>query len=218
MNLKRRQELSLDGIETSLFMIKVCYTRLQKTILQYSSTVNKGGDAVQHLQILIFLDVWSFVDIIDRLRLLISQLPGLKKGTPIVLFQKATEDAETLRDRVQHLDNEISQLEDTGHPIWGSLSWIYSTPGQQNRVNVMVIIPGRVARSKGLPFVNPAGRRIELPVDHISLSASGTTMNISDLYRITVGFGERFQSALVRAKETHNNSDSNEILQIILQE
>lgn len=202
-------------------MAKMCYLRLRQTIEQYSALNNKG-DTSEDFQNLIILDAWSIIDIINRLRILTSQMPGLKKGEFVTSFQKATKDIEIHRNFVQHLNNEIPKVENTGHSIWGSLSWIYVTPemNMQKRVNVITIIPGRLAKSKGHPIVNPAGKEIYGPVDHISLSASDTTINLSEMFRVTKKFGERFQSSLEEATEKQKDSNiiDNEILQIHLKE
>jgi hypothetical protein len=150
---------------------------------------------------------------------LVSQAPGLKKNSFVVLFQKATESIEILRDFVQHISGEIPKVEDTGWPIWGSLSWIYVSPEMQaqERMSAMVIVPGRLAKSKGIPIINPVGKRIEPPVDHLSLTASNTTIDLSDLFRNTMRFEQRFQVAMARAKENQEASnEKSEIRQIIL--
>ena len=89
----------------------------------------------------------------------------------------------------------------------------------QNRIEVMAIIPGRLAKSKGHHIVNPAGKEIQVPIDHISLSASETTINLSEMSRIIMKFGERFRTALEQAKEIHKDGDNDDaILQIHLRE
>ncbi len=218
MDLKRRQELSLDGIETSLVMTRICYSRLHHDIVQYCRLGNQIESSFD-FQNQILLDSWSLVDTINRLRILVSQTPGLKRNSLVVLFQKATENIEILRDVVQHINGEIPKVEDTGWPLWGSLSWIYVSPEMQaqKKVSVMLIIPGRLAKSKGHPVVNPAGKKIEPPVDYISLTASNTTIDLSHLFRTTMQFEQRFEAAIARAKKNQEGSDEkSEIMQIVL--
>jgi len=214
-NLKRRQELFFDGIETYLAMAQMCYLRLRVAVEQYSKTAQSGGNA--DFQKLIILDAWSFVDIVHRLRILVSQAPGLKKNDVIKSFLDMAEQVEPLRHFVQHLGSEIPKAGNTGMPIWGSLSWIYVSPEShiKKQVSVMAIIPGRLAKSKGHPIVNPAGKKILLPVDHICLSASSTTINITVISRAVTQFENQYKTAMAQAKEIQVNSDES-IVQVTL--
>jgi hypothetical protein len=202
-------------------MMKICYSRLINDIEQYSRLGNQIESSF-NFQNQILLDAWSLVDTLNRLRILVSHTPGLKKNSLVVLFQKSTENIEILRNFIQHINREIPEVEDTGWPIWGSLTWIYVSPEMQAKkeLKVMVIIPGHLAKSKGLPAVNPVGLSIEPPVDHISLTVvSNPTIDLSDLYRTTMQFEQRFETSMNRAKENQkNNNGKNEIIQILLVE
>ena len=137
------------------------------------------------------------------------------------LFQNATESIETLRHFVQHLSGEIPKLEVNGWPLWGSLTWIYISPEMQAKKEIAAsaIIPGRIAKSKGYPVINPAGLQIEPPVDHISLTASSLTIDLSDLYRSVIQFEIRLKDAIARAKDDFiNNVSGSGIMKITLQD
>lgn len=218
MNLKRQQELCLDGIDTSLTMVMITYSRLCQAVLQYCQPTSQS-DSTSDIQNLILLDAWSLIDITNRLRVLVRRTPGLKHNAPVELFLRATEDVEKLRHFVQHLDGEVMRLAETGWPIWGSLSWIWASPEMQKKgeVAVAIIIPGRLAKSKGYPMVNPLGKRIHGPVDHICLSAADITVNLSEITRTSILFRNRLKAALERAKETQlgqSNGERAVILQI----
>ncbi len=216
MNIKRRQELFFDGIETSLSMAQSCYMRLRESVEQYSKDA-QNGEVNNTLQNLIILDAWLFIDIINRLRILVSQSPGFKKNDVIKSFLEVIAQVESLRHFVQHLDNEIPKAENTGMPIWGSLSWVYSPPEMQSskHASIMAIIPGRLGKSAGHPIVNPIGKKIFLPVDLISLSASSTTVNISEISRAVAQFEKQYNVAVAQSKEIQVK-DNDRIIQIIL--
>ncbi len=220
MDLKRRQELYLDGLETSLVMTRICYARLRDDT-EYFFRQGKRIKSTENFQIQILLDAWSLVDTINRLRILVTQAPGLKKNSSVMLFQKDTEGVELLRHFVQHLSGEIPKLENTGWPLLGSLTWVNASPEMQAQktVSVSLIIPGRLAKSEGYPLVNPIGLQIEPPVDHISLTASTTTIDLSDLSRSTIQFETKLKAAVARAKEYQKSvGDKSEIMLIELQE
>jgi hypothetical protein len=202
INLQRRQELFLDGIETSLDMANICYVRLRQSLFEYCEIDDSGRTLELHEKIL--LDAWSIVDIINRLRLFISQVPGLKQNEQVKLFQSGTKEVESLRDFVQHLDHELISMEKSGNPLWGTLSWIYQTPDMEvnKEVKVLLLIPGRIAVSKGHP------------IDHISLTAMNITINLSQLISTTDRFKKKYNQAVEMSKGQINSKG---ILEITLE-
>ncbi len=194
MDISRRQELFFDGIEISVEMAKVCYSRLYNDILEYSKNSAEKKDQ-PITQSTILLDSWSLIDLLNRLRILITQTPGLKKTTFVKAFLQKLNSIEFYRDFVQHINGEIPKVEDSGWPIWGSLSWVYAPREalEQKLVFSLTMIPGRLAKCKGVPVVNPAGKKLQFPVDHISLSISSSqTVNLSEIYGSTIIFGDKF--------------------------
>lgn len=147
MNKKRQQELSLDGIELSMRMAKIAFNRLEVGVLE----ISRRGDFSRDLQDALFLDAWSFIDSINRLRLLIKNTPGLKQTSTVKAFLKVANDVEEFRNYVQHLPGEINKLSDTGKPIWGAIGWWYMSPDMHNKKQAKAIIsmPGRLAKEKG---------------------------------------------------------------------
>jgi len=216
-NLKRRQELFLEGIETSLGMSNICYSRLNQALIELSK--NDLKNLTLEIQNLVFLDSWSFVDVINRLRIFILQIPGLKKNSPVKSFLKSSEQIETLRNFVQHLDNEIPNVVKSGFPIWGSLSWLYQSQeiGKLNRLEVKAIIPRHLAGADGHQIVNLAGKTMHSTVDYISLTASNITINLSDIYQSTILFEKQFNNAMAEIRNTKQKvMEVNGIFQITL--
>lgn len=203
MNLKRPQELCLDGIETSLAMTMMTYSRLCKAVLHYSQATSLSNSA-SDTRNLTLLDAWSLIDITNGLRVFVRRTPGLKHNAPVKSFLRATEDVETLRNFVQHLDGELVGLVQTGWPLWRSRSWIWASPEMQKQGEVArpITVPGRLARAKVLPMANPAGKTVQFPVDYISLSAAGTTVNLGEITRSSKLFRKGFEAALEQASES----------------
>lgn len=217
MNLKRRQEVFLDGIDFSLDMAKTCYSRLALSVQRFSHLMNQEKELPGELKKIIFLDAWSLVDIVNRLRILVSQTPGLKKNSFVISFQKATKDIEIFRDFIQHVDGEIRNEKNSGWPIWGALSWIYITT--EKKIFVSGTTGGSFTNFES-PIINPAGKNIQPPVDHILLSISDIAIDLSETFDAIMNFAKRFQSGLVQAKDIQliNNIDESELLQIELLE
>ena len=201
---KRRQELFLDGIEFSIDMGEIAYQRLLAALVAHSAR-SAGGKSVNRLfTAAIFLEAWSLVDIVNRLRVLIQHTPGLKRTPAIVSFLKQTEEILGLRNFIQHLNTEAPEVARAGYPIWGSLSWVWGTVEEVERGEfaIMLLIPGRLARSEGHPMVNPVGKKISPPVDMITLTAAGETVNLSHIRDALCQFRGRFDIAVKRALAT----------------
>ena len=191
--LPRRQVLYLDAIEESVDMAGLAYSRLQRSILALAPGPG-GGTAI-------VLDAWSLVDVLNRLRVMIEFMPGLKKssaGVKSLLVSLAP--VEDLRNAVQHLYGEADRIADTGQPIWGSLSW--AIPQPDNTVKVGMWMPGTIGRVS-LPVVNPVGRKIELPVGLIELTAAGKSVSLSEMTYAVARFAERLEPALDDASAGH---------------
>ena len=201
---KRRQELFLDGIEFSIDMGEIAYQRLLAALVAHSARSASGKSVNRLFTAEIFLEAWSLVDIVNRLRVLIQHTPGLKRTPAIVSLLKQTEEILGLRNFVQHLNTEAPEVARTGYPIWGSLSWVWGTVEEVERGEfaIMLLIPGRLARSEGHPMVNPVGKKISPPVDMITLTAAGETVNLSHIRDALCQFRGRFDIAVKRTLET----------------
>lgn len=220
MSPNRRQELFIDGIDTSLEMTRMAYARLFRAVLECSQLTDDSEPRAL-LRNAILLDSWALIDITNRLRVLVRQTPGLTHNAPVNLFLRSTDDVETLRNFVQHLPNEVMRLADKGYPLWGYVTWLWASPEMQQtgKVACGLLVPGPLAKSKGYRMVNPAGKTVRFPVDHISLSAGETTVNLSERTRSCEAFAKRFSAGLERARSTRRHQtpdDPDALLQIAL--
>ena len=172
-------------------MAETAYSRvLAYCRLAPSETTEQQNDVM-------VLDAWSFVDVAKRLRSLIHNTPGLAHGPIYEVFVRATEALVDFRHYVQHLEDETFTVASSGRPIWGSFSWGLFRPDKA--VEVRVYVPGRLARTKGIPVMNPAGREVHDAVDHFEMSVGDATINLSDIARRIADFRKRFDLALKSA-------------------
>lgn len=56
-----------------------------------------------------------------------------------------------MRNAVQHLIGEVQELETNGRPLWGSLSWHYMESPATGTGSILLLMPGTVAPTDGLP-------------------------------------------------------------------
>ena len=179
---ERRQVLFLDGIRMSIEMAQISYRRLQSTLVAENS-VDRAAEAS--------LDAWALVDTLNRLRVLIDQLPGLRGNSPgTQLIVLALKPVETLRHAVQHMDGEIGPLSTTNLPLWGAIAWVQRGP-DDNALRSRTLLAGVRLGDMTVPVVTPAGKEIESPVGPIELTAAGITISLSSLVAASVSFGDR---------------------------
>ena len=124
--LDRKQALFIDGIRFTFEMIDVAYVRLLY-ILEQITTDDSFRE--EHPMAEAFMEAWSIVDSVHRLRCLISQMPGFKQNElpQRKIFLEKTKDVEDFRHTIQHLNNDIIKLADQNEPAWGILSWFTIT-------------------------------------------------------------------------------------------
>lgn len=166
--MNSRQCAYFDGIRVAIEMIDVAYNRLAKSLLAISSRRPNASTKVHMAGP--FLDAWSMVDSMYRLRLLIRQLPGVKKRSfpEAEVFIRETGSYESFRHAIQHLDQELKNMPTTGFPVWGTITWVTFTTSNFSDVRVYSITPGQL-QTRTDPFDNPAGAMLNPPIDRIRL-------------------------------------------------
>jgi hypothetical protein len=128
-------------------------------------------------------DAWAFVDSINRLRRLLDHMPRMPKKSPrLQVFSQATSDIETLRNAIQHLDEELAQHRGPAQPVWAHYRWDLVDP-KEKRVRVLTIIAGTLGDGTHRilsPLDYPGLYSV---IDHITLSAAGVSVDLSDVQR-----------------------------------
>jgi hypothetical protein len=201
--LPRRQVLYLDAIEESFGMASLAYGRLQESLVTWISLRDAArassperSDELSRTRATILLDAWSLVDILNRLRVMVGSMPGLKTSSSgIRSFLRSVASIEDLRNGIQHLSGQVNVIAETGHPVWGTLSWAVPPVEPGDPPSVFVFVPGTSARVKGIPIVNPLGRWCEQPVGLIELTAAGVTVSLSEMVAAVARFSQRLELA-----------------------
>lgn len=223
--LDKRQLRMLVAIRYSIEMYDVAY----QSILELLNQIEMG-DKLQSksktLYPLVFTHAWSMVDSANRLQVLLKHMPNVKRGSRFKAnFRKLTA-FESLRNPIQHLNNEIlNRSKDIDvEPIWGSLSWAKIIERDPLKVHVFTLIPGSLEKHSGRLLVNPAGKSFHGGVDHVNLSAYGTTVSLSDTYRTIANISKMTEDSLQKAfasnkqLEKHLPADLLVVAEMVFQE
>ena len=84
-----------------------------------------------------------------------------------------------LRNIVQHLNNEISQMAAGGYPVWGVLRWFVLLDAEACTGRSCVLVAGRCTEGQ-YQLVNPAGKEIQAQVDHLTLTCKEIEASLSN--------------------------------------
>ncbi|MFC1921440.1 hypothetical protein ACFLYQ_06940 [Chloroflexota bacterium] len=179
--LDAEQTLFLDGIRYSIEMADISYTQLRRTLLYITKNGQSqklpGTNTVKAL-----LSAWSIIDNINRLRNLLTNMRGIKKGSPgRVIFLKNTNEVETLRNVIQHLNKRavVDELLQTNSAALGSLTWSIPSNAKKGYIYSCYLRPGTL-KSSTAPFKIHVGRT-RYPVDEITLSIGSNEVCISEV-------------------------------------
>ncbi len=122
---------------------------------------------------------WAVVDSVQRLRRLLQRTPGLKQKSPdLGLFYRNTESIEELRHVVQHLDEKVDEMVTQRLPVWGQLTWLFKPGDDPNDVWTCQLVPGAM-QDGWRALVNPAGKALIGPIDHVTLEADRISVSLS---------------------------------------
>jgi hypothetical protein len=180
-NSDDKQTLFFDGIRYSIEMAFLAYTRLQSTLLDITKSVNTSSSPSTFF-VPAILDAWSIVDSVHRLRMLISNTPGIKKKKlEFQVFEKNTAPIRDLRNFVQHLDTQTQKMLGQNLPVWGVLNWLCILDTERISGFTCTLVAGTIFKMQGLPIVNPSGKKIFVPVDFVTLTAGGNAICLSDV-------------------------------------
>jgi hypothetical protein len=177
----RQLLLCLDGLRYSGAIFLACHTRLSEKLRSFERLLQFWVPTSEVVKVV--ADIWSMVDAVHRIRLLIQRTPLLPKRTPDVrTFLDATAQVEVLRHYVQHINNEIGSLPASSPPLWGALSWVSST--EPRRCFTLTTSSKHLAQSAhGLVFDTHTGTFVR----RIEFTAGTTTIDVDELFQRVQG-------------------------------
>jgi hypothetical protein len=174
-----RQGQYLDGIRYAIEMFDVAYERLVYDLCQRG---RQDAAPAQTSFAGTFLDAWSAIDSLHRLREIVSQTPHFKKKSPpLVAFLLATSRVEDMRHFAQHLRRELDGLSSERKPVHGVIAWIEVVDIKRGLFRSHAMAAGRVREGGLSKFAMPMGRVFRFSIDHVELYVrEGLEFNLSD--------------------------------------
>jgi hypothetical protein len=189
----------IDGIRYSVDIADIAMHRLcadlQELTRRSATGATNGAPVDPELQACAVADAWTFVDAVWRLKrfLVDSNLPR-PPGPPhapiedeeytvdVRQLRTALKPIKQLRDGYQHLDNHAPRIAENGDTVWGHLNWIALDSGS-GAVRTCLLVTGDDGRAtSNFSMVNPAGKTLHGPIDHIVLHAFESSANLSEVY------------------------------------
>jgi len=148
--LPTRDVLLFDGIRYAVEMIGIAYIRLLQSLVSISEK-SREGRVIDFFQE-VFLDAWSAIDSLDRLRGLLKELKS-RHGTvakdplsshPLEYqqFMDATETVRELRNKIQHINNFLDHLVKIKGPVWGNLHWVHMPESETGKCYAHTLVAG----------------------------------------------------------------------------
>lgn len=159
LNLSKKQFLVFDGIRYAAQMAAIAYTRLLKTLVEITRKFHDQNTPISPDITCALLDAWAIVDAVNRMRdLLCSGGHGIKLDTFHELFRRNTEVTDSLRNNIQHIDQEINNLARSSGQLWGYITWAIPSPAE--------VQPGWYCIVPGSTYVGD--RYVTIPADRQS--------------------------------------------------
>lgn len=182
--LNSEQTLFLDAIRYSIEMADASYSRLKRTLLNITKKSQQQINitTLSLYTVKALIDAWSIIDTVHRLRKLLISMPGVKKGAPgRVIFMKNTDEVDSLRNIIQHLNKktEVENLTQTKSAALGTLTWTVAKDTEPGKIYSCYLRPGTL-HTMTAPFVIHT-RNIRYPIDNVTLSISSEAVGLSDI-------------------------------------
>jgi len=207
VELDPTQASFLDAIRLTSELGGLAYSRLTYNLQVIGSREGEEwlgpGDAAS-----VFLDAWSVVDALHRLREILLQMKGIKRrGPKWELFRRSTDGVANLRNTVQHLNNELADMAKNRWSPWGRLNWLQLVDLELLLVRAYFLCPGRI-QSGTHPVPNPCNLSFYGMVDHVHLFSKNDEFDLSRAVRHAADVIQIIEDSLTRTFPASNWSGS----------
>lgn len=157
--LNPKQVLFLDRVRHASELMNFAYARLEKSLAALAADAaapQKEGTFTTP-----FIDAWAVVDVIDRLRGLLTLMPGLnylplEEGK--TSFSDKIQFIRDLRNVSDHLAQRADYVLSRNGTALGTLSWCAPVEGKPGTVKSLAILPGSIRQIGPMmpfPFGDP---------------------------------------------------------------
>lgn len=174
--------LFLDGIRHAAEFAHFAYQRLISRLTQLALNSREGNSRGGFTEP--FLDAWSVVDAIDRLRSLLNLAPGFDRTAASFSFQflEETQSIRSLRNVADHIGQRADYVISKQGTALGILSWV--TVRTEKHFMSCTIRPGTLRASR-TPVINPIDKSIVLPTGLVTLSAGEHSADLTEVMEWT---------------------------------
>ena len=199
--LETEQRMALDMVIYSIDLVEIAMMRLRYTA---GHIISKYPEFDSDLRVRrgMYLDAWSLVNSVHDLRTILKAFPGTLRAPEISQFIKETEIASILRNKIDHLPGNLSNLSDQkgASALFGGLSfvWIYEFKegGEPPKARICAVATGHFHREgERMNMADPFDIK-EIPLDNFTLNAFKRTVNLSDMARKVAAFGKFLNEAV----------------------
>jgi hypothetical protein len=180
-----RQRAYFDGIVYSIEIADMAYRRLRETLWGISEKIDEDDEIQEYVQAV--ADAWLVIDSLNRLRALCISAPLMAEKEYCRGFVQNLHPVKGMRNNVQHLDGRIDIMVSKKQPVWGSLSWAVVTDNPPTKARLHTLVAGSF-RPGEHEMVDIGGRIFLMPLDAITLTAGGESLELSDLMVATADF------------------------------
>ncbi len=197
----------LDGVRYGIEMADLSYQRLAGTMLSLFAPESERPPS-HVLATSAFLDAWSMINSVSRLRKLIPQAYDARVPAQKV-FLDETEALRQLRNSIEHADERILRAEPFPMPgtppLWGILECL--APGPSRRTaRCASLTPGtrtfRWASSAVVDCPYPKS-----PVDHISITAFDVELSLTKMHEVVERLARGLEEVSPPIEPTFSFSD-----------
>lgn len=178
----------LEGMNYTFSLLDYSYTDLYEVCLSINKDKSKIIPALSRC--------WQIIDMTHRIRELCQSTPCLNKDDrDVKSFLDNTKSAEEFRQYVQHLRQELPDLQDKQYPVFGSLSWVDSENDKKCYIAIVGTLLIEEAEKAGIQRVS-SGTVYDTYenkfVSKVTLTLSSSHFNMSynfdPIYDATVKF------------------------------
>lgn len=180
---------------------ELSFERLKETARAYRFPTHdlscEDAGWVPENRLRIIHDAWSCIDHISRTRNLVGRFPyGDCRPAEVDAFLQATEPAKSIRNRIQHLDEDIFEGKncEEGHPVLGTVSWADAR-----------ISGGHIGFAVASGPMIDGGKLVNFPVKEVDgagdvinfeLRAANRTVSLDNIMHALANLIERFEQTL----------------------
>lgn len=182
VGLDPESRLRMDAIVVASDIVSQAYQELFRLGAEIGANLGKIGNPLRATFIGL---AWSIVDQLHAIRQLLMP-PRAKSAGPVTQrFLDAAAPATFLRNKMDHLKNNLLNLsakKGERYPLFGAISYLLSNSDPESGGMLMTVSSGALHGGELFPAVNPLGRSFTTPVGLLQLHAFDLTFELSPAF------------------------------------